>query len=96
VSLCLVPIDRNHNGDDKMPMTQSQIDAAVRERLETRWSSFFKSEGAAPLFVFGVKQLPGPEYSVPVIAMDEDVTASQLLVVVESIARSLRANIKAK
>jgi hypothetical protein len=53
-------------------MRKEQIEAAIRERLEQRWKQRCIQELAAPVCVIAIKQMPGPNFGVPVVCTMED------------------------
>lgn len=64
--------------NSEMPLTDTQIHYAVRDRLCERWAKRMIEEGAAPIAAVGVVQKPGENFGRPVLCAVEGISNESL------------------
>lgn len=73
-----------------MPMPKEKIVEAIVERMTVRWFKLLVDEGAAPIAVIAIKQLPGKDFGTPVMCSLQDMDNDQLADLLLGISRRLR------
>lgn len=71
-------------------MTREEILAAIIDRFGKRWSRRCEQEGAAPVAVIAIKQVPGPDFGSPVVCTLETMQSFELGALLIGIGRALQ------
>jgi len=82
--------------NSEMPLNDTQIHYAVRDRLCERWPKRMIEEGAAPIAAVGVIQKPGERFGLPVLCSCEGISDEALGEFLIGVGESLITQAKAE